>query len=197
MALNILNQKAMNLQSDLFMTSMLKTNFNKINNNNSFYAKKGEPMYQEAMDSDRDGVVSFDEFKEYCKNNNISSKDMKDMIELRMAYRMSQASSESAEEAGKTKKEDFPIGNLDLIYANDGDGNYSAELDINKDKKVSYNEYLRYCEQNARMEAKNSDTKVVDNNSKSKFMTVSFGHASNAYNRAEVEVPEGKVEGKA
>lgn len=192
MALNILNQESMNLKLNSFMTSMLDTKIGKNTNNNSFYAKKGEPMYQEGMDADRDGVVSFDEFKAYCKTNNISAKDMTDMLELRMAYRMS----EKNEESGKSEKTELPTGSLDLIYANDGDGNYSAELDANKDKKVSYNEYLRYCEQNARMEAKNSDTKVVEDN-KTKFMTVSFGHASNAYNRVEAEAPEGKVEGRA
>ena len=46
------------------------------------------------------------------------------------------------------------------------------------------------------MEAKNSDTKIVEDD-KSKFMTVSFGHASNAYNRVQTEAPEGKVESKA
>lgn len=193
MALNILNQESMNLKLNSFMTSMLDTKIGKNTNNNSFYAKKGEPMYQESMDSDRDGVVTFDEFKEYCKTNNISAKDMTDMMELRMAYRMSEKSSA---ETAKAEKEELPVGSLDLIYAKDGDGNYNDELDINKDKKVSYNEYLRYCEQNARMEAKNSDTKVVEDN-KTKFMTVSFGHASNAYNRVETEAPEGKVEGRA
>ena len=96
----------------------------------------------------------------------------------------------------KADLEKLKTGNLDLIYANDGDGNYDADIDLNKDSKISYPEYLRYCEQNARMEAKNSDTKIVEDDKK-KFMTVSFGHASNAYNRVQSEAPEGKVESKA
>lgn len=193
MALNALNQDFVNSKFNLFMTSLLGSNKDKAANN-SYYAKKGEPMYQEDMDSDNDGIVSFDEFKEYCKSNNISSKDVSDMIDMRMAYRMSQYASDTLKKADFEK---LKTGSLDLIYANDGDGNYDAELDINKDSKVSYNEYLRYCEQNAKMEAKNSDTKIVADNNKKQFMTVSFGHASNAYNRVQADAPEGKVESKA
>ena len=92
--------------------------------------------------------------------------------------------------------DDTPKGSLELIYAEDGESKYNKDLDTNKDSKISYIEYLRYCEQNAKMEAKNSDTKIVNHN-KNKFMTVSFGHASNAYSRIALEAPDGKVEGKA
>ena len=193
MALNALEQNLTSSKFNSLMTTLLGGRTTEKNINNSYYAKKGEPMYQEDMDSDRDGIVSFDEFKEYCKSNNISSKDVSDMIDMRMAYRMSQYAADTL------KKADFErlkTGSLDLIYANDGDGNYDAEIDSNKDSKISYSEYLRYCEQNAKMEAKNSDTKIVEDDRK-KFMTVSFGHASNAYNRVQSEAPEGKVESKA
>lgn len=195
MTLNVLNQNGMSPKFNSFMTSMLSLKSNNNDNgiaNNTFYAKKGEPMYQEAMDSDNDGIVSFEEFKTYCKENNISAKDMKDMIEMRMAYRMSQ---EADKKANNTENKELPTGSLDLIYAKDGDGNYNAELDTNKDSKVSYFEYLRYCEQNARMEAKNSDTKVVEDD-KSKFMTRSFGHISNAYHKVAQDIPAGKIESK-
>ena len=189
MTFNVLNQNNMSLKLSSFMTSSLGMKSNN-NNNNNLYAKKGEPMYQEAMDSDNDGIVTFEEFKTYCKENNISSKDISDMIDMRTAYRMLQN-----KEADSENKE-LPIGNLDLIYAKDGDKNYNADIDTNKDKRVSYNEYLRYCEQNARMEAKNSDTKIVEDD-KSKFMTRSFGHISNAYHKAADDIPEGKIESEA
>ena len=192
MAINALNQNLLNTKFNSFMTTLLGVK-NDNNANNSYYAKKGEPMYQEDMDSDKDGIVSYDEFKEYCSTNNISSKDVSDMIDMRMAYRMSQYAADTLKKANFSE---LKTGNLDLIYANDGDGNYDAEIDSNKDSRISYSEYLRYCEQNARMEAKNSDTKIVEDN-KNKFMTVSFGHASNAYNRVQSEAPEGKVESKA
>ncbi len=193
MALNALEQNLMSSKFNSLMTTLLGGKAAEKNTNNSYYAKKGEPMYQEDMDSDRDGIVSFDEFKEYCKSNNISSKDVSDMIDMRMAYRMSQYAADTLMKADLKKLE---TGNLDLIYANDGDGNYDADIDLDKDSKISYTEYLRYCEQNAKMEAKNSDTKIVGDD-KRKFMTISFGHASNAYNRVQSEAPEGKVESKA
>ena len=122
MALNALNQNLVSSQLNSFMTTLLGIKTDK-NANNSYYAKEGEPMYQEDMDSDKDGIVSFDEFKEYCQSNNISSKDVSDMIEMRMAYRMSQYASDALKKADFEK---LKTGSLDLIYANDGDGNYDA-----------------------------------------------------------------------
>ena len=191
MALFTLNQNSLDSQLNSLTTLLLNSKTNN-KSNNSYYSKKGEPMYQEAMDSDRDGIVSFEEFKAYCKANNISSKDIADMTEMRMAYRMSQ----NADNIKQREQEKMQTGSLDLIYAKDGDNNYDAELDINRDSKISYNEYLRYCEQNARMDTKNSDTKIIKN-SKNKFMTRSFGHASDIYRKIESELPEGKVENKA
>lgn len=196
MGLNALNQNTPDLNFNLnsFMSSTLGTKFGNNGNSDSYYAKKGEPTYQKDMDTDNDGLVTFEEFKEYCKANDISSQDMKKMLETRMAYKMAKDTIGSSKPEEKTKEP--AIGNLDLIYAKDGDDRYNADQDSNGDSKVSYTEYLRYCEQNAKMEAKNSDTKIVDYD-KSKFMTVSFGHATNAYNRNESDAPEGKIESKA
>ena len=83
--------------------------------------------------------------------------------------------------------------NLDLIYAEDGEGNYDENMDFDKNDKISYIEYLRYCEQNAKEESKNSDT-VINRKNKLQFMTTSFGKASNAYNRSYSSTPAGKVE---
>ena len=91
----------------------------------------------------------------------------------------------------KSKLEPIETGNLELIYANDGDANYDSSIDTNGDSKISYKEYLRYCEQNSRMEEKRSDTKVSED--KRQFTTYSFGHATNAYNRTIYDIPKGKV----
>ena len=200
MVLNALNQNTNHLtfNENAFMTKMLGSNFGNQNNSESYYAKKGEPMYQKDMDSDNDGIVTFDEFKEYCKKNDISAKEMKNMLETRMSYMMTKNSSESDDKNDTKKVEpaDYVFGDLDIIYAKDGDERYDAKIDTNKDSKVSYSEYLRYCQQNAKTEEKRSDTKVNEHE-KSKFMTYSFGHAANAYNRNESETPKGRVEGKA
>ena len=70
---NFLNKKPAGLNFGM------KTN----NNNTAYYAKKGEPMYVKEMDADEDGIVSFDEFKDYCQANGISSKEMVRMVEMR------------------------------------------------------------------------------------------------------------------
>ena len=62
MALNALNQNYLNSKFSSFMTTLFGQVANNVNMNNSYYAKKGEPMYMAEMDSDGDGVVSLDEF---------------------------------------------------------------------------------------------------------------------------------------
>ena len=84
-------------------------------------------------------------------------------------------------------------GNLELIYAEDGEDNYDESMDTDGNKKISYKEYLRYCEKNSMMLERLSDTKI--NRDKRQFTTYSFGHASNAYKRPEFDALEGKVKG--
>ena len=54
--------------------------FNLLSKNQSYYAKKGEPIYQKDMDYDEDGVVSLDEFQKYCKENDFGPKDQEYLI---------------------------------------------------------------------------------------------------------------------
>ena len=195
MTLNILNQNsskhALNLNS--YMTSMLGFKFgNNINaNSNSYFAQKGEPIYQKDMDSDNDGIVTFDDFKNYCKENDISSKQMAKMLQNRIAYQLSKenVNSEQAQPQLKT-------GSLDLIYAESGEDNFDEKMDFNSDSKISYAEYLRYCEQNAKTAIKHSDTKIKED-SKNRFMTISFDKIATAYQKNTGEVLEGKIESEA
>lgn len=198
MDMNILNQNTNNFKFNLnsFLTSNLGSNFGNKNDNSPYYAKKGEPMYQKNMDSDDDGVISFDEFREYCKSNGISTSDMKKMLEMRMTYKMMQENSNTASKDKKAEKEDFKIGDLDIIYAKDGDDKFDESMDSNGDSKISYREYLRYCEKNAKPEDIHNNTKIIED-SKTKFMTVSYGKVSNAYHKTEYETPKVKVESKA
>ena len=105
--------------------------------------------------------------------------------------------SEKKEQTSDVKKvkednlNELQTGDLEIIYAEDGDGNYDDSMDTNMDSRISYKEYLRYCEQNSKMEEKRSDTKI--NRDKNKFMTYSYGHAANAYNRTAYESIKGKV----
>lgn len=83
--------------------------------------------------------------------------------------------------------------NLELIYSEDGDDNYDESMDTDGNKKISYKEYLRYCEKNSMMQERLSDTKI--NREKRQFTTYSFGHATNAYKRPEFDALEGKIKG--
>ncbi len=146
MELGTLNQNTNNLKFNLssFMTKTLGQNFGN-NNSGTYYSKKGDPFYQKGMDADDDGVVSFDEFRNYCKDNNISTNDMKKMLEVRLKYLMSQNDNKSESENNSDKKTISAkeiLGSLDLIYAKDGDNNYDSDIDVNKDSKISYTEYL-------------------------------------------------------
>ena len=190
MGLNALNQNfRYNLSS--FLTDMLNSNAkNKNNNSGNYYAKKGEPTYQKDMDGDDDGIITIDEFRKYCKEHGISAKEMVKMMEQRLNYQMSKGNNAEKEQY------DSAIGNLEIIYAKDGDDKYDKNMDTNSDAKISYKEYLRYCEQNAKTEDKNSDTRIRENN-KDQFMTVSYGKITKAYSKVESEAPEGKVEGRA
>jgi len=90
-------------------------------------------------------------------------------------------------------KKEFDKGGLELIYAEDGEDNYDESMDTDGNKKISYKEYLRYCERNSIMQERLSDTKI--NHEKRQFTTYSFGHATNAYKRPEFDAVEGKVKG--
>ena len=191
MVLNILNQNTNNFNS--FPKSSFSALFGNIAG--AYYAKEGEPAYQKDMDSDKDGIVTFDDFREYCKENNVSNSDMSKMLELRMAYQMTKDVTNQVSKKTKTEdneEKEYKPGSLELIYAEESDGNYDESMDTDGDSKISYKEYLRYCEQNAKPEAKNSDTKIRENDNV-RFMTISYGKVSNAYNKAETEAPEGKV----
>lgn len=196
--LNTLNQNGYNnFNASAYLKSALGTQFGENSSSNIYYAKKGEPTYQVSMDTDEDGIVTFDEFRNYCKDNDISANEMKKMLELRTAYQLSKSSTDPVNKVENIDEKDkYKFGSLDLIYAEKNDSIYDESMDSDKDSKISYREYLKYCEQNARTEAKNSDTKIREND-KSKFMTVSYGRISNAYNKIELEAPEGKVEGIA
>ena len=190
MELNVLNQNRSSMNLYSLFTSNLGSNFSGNSSNNSYYAKKGEPGYCADMDSDGDGVVSYEDFRNYCKQNNISNEDMSKMLQLRMAYQMTK---DVTGQIGKSdKKEESSLDSFELIYAEENDSKYDEEQDANGDAKVTYEEYLRYCEQTARMGAKFYNTKIRQND-KSKFMTVSYGKIANSYNNIEQEVPEGKV----
>ena len=48
---------------------------NNVNKEPIVYAKEGDPNYDETMDADADGVVTMEEYQDYCKENGISTDE--------------------------------------------------------------------------------------------------------------------------
>ncbi len=50
-------------------------------NKPAVYAKDGDPQYDEAMDYDGDGVVTMEEYQQYCEENNISTDEQAQTVQ--------------------------------------------------------------------------------------------------------------------
>ena len=164
-------------------------------NNTAYYAKKGEPMYMKEMDSDEDGIVSFDEFKDYCQANGISAKEMIRMAEMASAYRTMQAQKKAEKEVKKQGNSDNNIDDA-AVYARRGDEKYDEAMDKNSDDKVTYKEYIEYCQENSKPQEQKANTKVQETGD-GEFKTTSSGKAVNAYSQNESAPAEGKVDDEA
>lgn len=188
------SSNAFSLQSSLLnQTTSKKTN----SNNSAYYAKKGEPMYMKEMDADEDGVVSFDEFKEYCQANGISNDEMVRMSTLASSYRTMKAQ-EKAEKNVQQKingnKAEVKEAESDAVYAKRGDGKYDEVMDTNNDDKVTYKEYMEYCQEHAQQpQAQKADTKVQETDN-GEFKTTSESKAISSYTQSESSNAEGMID---
>ena len=117
-------------------------------NQTAEYAKKGEPMYMEEMDSDGDGVVSLDEFRDYCKSKNISTKKMIQMSQMASTYRTMQAENQTIDYISKLIPNTAPKVKQADSNQSHTNNKFNISNDPNNDKNVSYKEYMAYCEQN-------------------------------------------------
>ena len=118
-----------------------------------YYAKKGEAIYDKKMDLDEDGVITFDEFKDYCEQNNISkdeiNKMLKNWLTLRTVQKVEKQNDNMNEQNNKLQPKE-------AIYAKKGDLKYDDKMDINSDDKITYQEYLKYCKENAKIPEKSN-----------------------------------------
>ncbi len=134
------------------------TNFK---NNNVYYAKKGEVIYDKKMDSDEDGIVTFDEFKDYCAQNNIAQDEINKMLKNWVTLRAAQKIEKNNEEINKENNNKLQI--KETIYAKRGDLKYDDRMDLNSDEKVTYQEYIRYCKENLSIPDKKSNIEGYSN----------------------------------
>lgn len=135
--------------------------------------KKGEAGYIPDMDIDGDGVITHDEFNQYCDEKQMGLKDRLRLMETMQASKiLNEAKNKEEDNDEEYKKQ--------IIYAKSGDENYEAEMDSNSDGKVTYEEYLRYCEKQRQ------------------GLKDSFNSKANAYREEiEPEEPEIKIEAQA
>ncbi len=123
--------------------------------------KKGEVGYIEGMDKDSDGVVTMDEFNEYCAENGVSDKAKLQLLQAIQNAKLAKKLQEkmvqkSEEQKAQEEKED----KSKVIYAKKGDDEYNEEMDYNKDDTVTYEEYLKYCAE--KQKAKENDKPKPD-----------------------------------
>ena len=147
---NISSSMNIGMQSSFLKTQNAGIKMNTQNNNSAYYAKKGEPMYIKEMDADEDGIISFDEFKSYCDEKGISAKERIKMAEMATSYRLRQAqkkASDNVKKEGKTSNS--PASNAEAVYAKRGDSKYDEVMDTNNDDKITYKEYIEYCQEHS------------------------------------------------
>lgn len=155
----------------------------------SYYAKKGEPMYMKEMDADEDGIVSFDEFKDYCDKKGISTKDRIKITEMANSYRNMQTQKKSNSSFNPINNNKFDIKSIleeaygDPIYATRGDSKYDEAMDTNSDDKVSFKEYAEYCIKHITSKEQKSNAKV-ETTEDGKLKITNAGKAINSYTRA-------------
>lgn len=160
-----------------------KNNSNNLNNQTANYAKKGEPMYMEDMDTDKDGVVTLDEYREYCKSKGINTNNMLKMSQMAASYRTMQAETETMNNISKLIPNITPIikqANSGTAQVKNNENKYNISNDSNNTKNVSYKEYMNYCEQNATTHTLKSNAKI-DNTDNKKFSITKSGNAINSY----------------
>ena len=134
-------------------------------NDNANYAKKGEPMYMAEMDADDDGIVTLDEYKEYCKTNNISTKQMVKMSQMASLYRTMKAESETIDYISKFLPNISPKlkqADSESSYVKNAENKYNISSDSAHDNNVSYKEYMEYCEQHSIQNELKSNTKYEE-----------------------------------
>lgn len=125
-------------------------------------ASKGEAGYNIHMDSDQDGIVTLAEFNEYCEENSIDEEAKQRLLEvMQMAKISSEINDKTLKEENKTDKADDKETletDSDSIYARRGDDKYDERMDENKDSKVTYKEYLDYCQKRANEKGETKET---------------------------------------
>ena len=90
------------------------------------------------------------------------------------------------------KTDNYKERDSEAVYAKRGDSKYDKAMDTNNDDKVSYQEYIEYCNKNAHQQDKKSNT-TFKTNEDGMFKTTSLSKAINSYAQNESEGAKGLV----
>lgn len=178
----------LNLQLIKNMSNASVGSKNNSTNTGAVYAREGEPMYQKDMDADEDGVITFQEFNDYCDENDISYAERKQMLQNRLEFQLNSDRARVSAEIKEIKPEG------DAVYAKEGDKNYDKEIDENSDGKITYDEYMRYCEENEKAKEKQQPEKAETEEQEKQFTVKNDGKAINTYIKNENAKEQTKVE---
>jgi len=148
---------------------------------NIVIANKGDSCYMQNMDLDDDGIITLDEFNKYCDENSISQEEKMKLFQIIMSAKKAETTSND-----KVNNEEVYI--QDRIYAKKGEQKYNEQMDKNKDFKITYEEYLKYANENHKEETIAKE-KISENPDIKK--------ALEAYNQKETDEPEIKVDSRA
>ena len=151
------------------------------------YAQKGEPMYMAEMDSDEDGTVTFDEFKGYCKDKGIGTREMVKMSQYASMYRTMKAENEAIDYISKLIPNVHPNlreTNSDSGHLKGSEEQYNISKDANQPNIVKYDEYMKYCENNTAPHELKSNTFVEETDDGSLKITNS-GKVFDLYGKSE------------
>ena len=163
----------------------------------AYYAKKGEPMYMDEMDSDKDGTVTLDEFREYCGSKGMSTRDMVKMSQLASSYRTMKAENDTIDYISKLTPNVSPKlkqAESESVYAKKGDGKYNVSMDSNRDSKVTYKEYMAYCQKNAGTSHEFKSDAKLEETDNGRFKVTNSGKAIESYEKSEGNIPESLFE---
>lgn len=184
------------IYNQIDIQSLLTNGSNSVNRPNSNnvavnqtadYAKKGEPMYIADMDSDEDGTITLDEFRDYCKSKGMGTREVVKMSQMAAAYRTMKAEEGTIDYISKLIPNVFPKlkqAGSESGGLKQGEEQYNISNDSNSPNLVPYQEYMEFCEKNADTNEQKSNTKVEftdDNNLK----ILNFGKTSEAYRKNE------------
>ena len=176
-----INNNSLDIQSLLINNSngINRANSNDITNRTADYAKKGEPMYMADMDADEDGTVTLDEYRDYCKSKGINTKEMIKMSQMAASYRTMKAENETIDYISKLIPNVSPkVKQADSTHVKQSENKYNISADTNS--KVSYKEYMEYCQQNARSQNVKSNA-MIEKTEDGTFNISNSGKVMNLY----------------